>query len=191
MNISISRPGHSDSFLAHLADQYLSYPETGLAVTDHFPAGYDHDRNEVLVKGGESAFTAIKAAIQCFDHFPDGWAYAYSASGTVDAPGQNVGVVFYQFGLWWMNGARVIELIDRPDLYGFSYGTLNSHVERGEEFFYVRKDKRGRVYYGIVAYSKPRFWGARLLKFYARWQQRRFVKDSLQKMSNIKAAAYA
>jgi uncharacterized protein (UPF0548 family) len=177
--------------LAHLADQHLSYSETGLAVTDHFPPDYDHDRKEVLVKGGQSTFTAIKAAIQRFDHFPDDWTYAYSASGRVDAPGQNVGVVFRQFGLWWMNGARVIEIIDRSDLYGFSYGTLRGHVERGEEVFYVRKDKNGSVYYGIAAYSKPRFWGARLLKFYARWQQRRFVRDSLQKMSNIKAAAYA
>lgn len=168
------------AFLATLSTQQLGYGEQKKVKGNIYPEGYDHDRNEALIGQGREAFLNAKSAIQNFHHFPQKWAFAV-ADGAPTI-GQNVGVFFYQFFCWWWNGSRVMEIFDEPDYYGFSYGTLKNHVELGEELFYTRINSKGEVFYGIHAYSKPRFWGARLLKPYARSQQARFVRDSIQTM---------
>ncbi|PHI21406.1 DUF1990 domain-containing protein [Lewinellaceae bacterium SD302] len=190
MKLLLKRPTEDDliDFALAQAKLPLSYKEVGRADSTVFPLGYDHDRNERELGRGEAAFKAVRSAIQAYDHFPRSWAFARPLTLIPPTAGQDVAVAFQQLGLWWLNGSRVIEVIDQPGFYGFSYGTLISHVERGEELFYVRMDENGRVFYGINAYSLPRFWGAKLLKPYARWQQRRFVNDSISRMLKIARA---
>lgn len=187
MKLSLSRPKGSEitTFTGSLAALPLSYAEQDFACTDQFPAGYDHDRNEQKIGKGQKVYERAKLAIQQYRHFPDRWAFAYGER--LPEKGGDVAVYFHRFGLWWGNGSRVMAVIDEPRFYGFSYGTLSNHVERGEELFYTRIDADGRVYYGIQAYSQPRFWGARLLKPYARWQQARFVRDSMTHMKQLAA----
>lgn len=187
MKIAIQRPSKKEQLTFADAQQKLAfnYSEQGNAVKDDFPPGYDHDRNEREIGQGQSVFVACKKAIQSYEHFPSAWAFACPESDNPPHAGQNVSVIFFQLGLWWFNGSRVIDVLDEPNYYGFSYGTLSSHVEKGEELFYVRIDEKGKVFYGIKAYSWPSFWGARLFKPYARWQQRRFVADSIETMKRI------
>lgn len=180
-----------DRFQSDCATLPFSYPERGFATRDNFPPGYDHDRNETAVGRGKADFATARAAIREYRHFPTDWTLAY-AQNEAPRPGLDVVVLFRVFNLHWLNGARVVDVIDRPDYYGFSYGTLENHIERGEELFYCRLDPTdGRVYYGIQAYSRPRFWGTRLLKPYARAQQHRFVRESMARMREICAASPA
>jgi uncharacterized protein (UPF0548 family) len=55
--------------------------------------------------------------------------------------GAVVGVLGRHFGLWSLNACRIAYAIEEegPPLerYGFAFGTLPSHVERGEERFTV------------------------------------------------------
>ena len=51
---------------------------------------------------------------------------------------------------------RVVDVVDRTDGYGFSYGTLSVHPEQGEERFSVSLAADGAVRAEIVAVSKPR-----------------------------------
>lgn len=189
MKISLSRPNPTEvqAYLPSLDTLVFSYEAVGKVTALDFPVGYDHDRNEALIGQGKEAFTIAKSAIQSYGHFPSRWAFA-QANG-LPYPGQDVGVFFHQFGLWWWNGSRVVEVIDEPNYYGFSYGTLANHVEKGEEIFYTRMDETERVFYGIHAFSWPRFWGARMLKYYARVQQARFVRDSIRQMKTLVANA--
>ncbi|MEL6276447.1 MAG: DUF1990 domain-containing protein, partial [Bacteroidota bacterium] len=158
----------------------LSYPEIGLITGGHFPSGYDHDRNQCIIGEGLATFEKARELIQQFEHFPKAWAFVHS--NTIPQQGNSVSVSFYQLGLWWVNGARIIKVIDQPTYYGFSYGTLTNHVEYGEELFFTELLPTSNVVYGIHAYSRPRFWGARLFKPYTRSQQRRFVLESMERM---------
>jgi uncharacterized protein (UPF0548 family) len=68
--------------------------------------------------------------------------------------------------------------------FGFAYGTLPDHVERGEERFTVewRKDEDDSVWYEIYAFSRPKHPLARIGCPIARMLQKRFVRDSLAVM---------
>ena len=98
--------------------------------------------------------------------------------------GETVVVQFRLATLWWFSACRIVYVINQPDRFGFAYGTLTSHVEKGEEVFYVEKLPNGEVWYCIEAFSRPRFWLARLFYPLARHFQRRFVRDSKQQMWN-------
>jgi uncharacterized protein (UPF0548 family) len=94
------------------------------------------------------------------------------------APGEVAGVVAHALGLWWLNAARIVYVIDEPRRFGFAYGTLPGHVERGEERFSVDWRDDDTVWYDLEAFSRPGYWGARLAKPLARRLQRRFVRLS-------------
>ena len=49
---------------------------------------------------------------------------------------------------------RVIYIIDEDDRWGYAYGTLPHHVERGEESFIVSKDKGGNVTFTVESSPK-------------------------------------
>ena len=56
---------------------------------------------------------------------------------------------------------RVVWAVEGPDRTGFGYGTLEGHVESGEEGFQV--ERRGDDVYAVVrAYSRPAWRVARL-----------------------------
>ena len=66
--------------------------------------------------------------------------------------------------------------------YGFAYGTLPEHGERGEERFTVEwNHEDNSVWYDILAISRPGFW-ATLGYPVTRAMQKRFAKDSLASM---------
>jgi uncharacterized protein (UPF0548 family) len=49
---------------------------------------------------------------------------------------------------------RIVAVFKEPDAFGFAYGTLPGHPERGEESFVV--ERRGTsTYFAIRAFSKP------------------------------------
>jgi len=58
---------------------------------------------------------------------------------------------------------RIVAVIDEPDRYGFAYGTLSVHPERGEEAFMLTRDDRGLVHFDVDAISTPVDPLARLL----------------------------
>ena len=60
----------------------------------------------------------------------------------------------------------------------FAYGTLDSHVEMGEEIFYIERNAEGEIYYKIEAFSRPNKWFTKIAYPVARAWQRRFVRES-------------
>ncbi len=67
---------------------------------------------------------------------------------------------------------RVVDVIDEPDRFGFTYGTLSVHPEQGEESFTVIRASDGNSEFRIVAASRPRHVLARALPPVARRLQR-------------------
>lgn len=58
---------------------------------------------------------------------------------------------------------RVVATVGEPDRFGFAYGTLSVHPERGEESFIVRRSTDGVVRFVVEAASEPRHPLARLV----------------------------
>ncbi len=182
MKISLTFPGKNSltQWLNERKGEAFSYPEVGASARKPFPEGYDHDHNEVWLGEGDAVWEAAKAAIRSWKMFSPKIAHLYSPHEQ-QAAGQEVAMLF-QFGIWWWSSCRVIEVWDTPFRYGFVYGTLYNHLEKGEEIFRVERREDGSVWYCIEAFSQPRFWAARVAKPLARHFQRQFVRISKEAM---------
>jgi len=135
------------------------------------------DHNRELLGRGPQVFAAAQAALRAWTMFAPPLAWI-EPSGIPIAPGEVVGVVAHALGLWWLNAARIVYVIDEPRRSGFAYGTLPGHVERGEERFSVEWLEDDTVWYDLEAFSRPGYWAARLAKPLARRLQRRFARLS-------------
>lgn len=113
--------------------------------------------------------------------FPGGWACIFP-DDTPIREGETVAMSARVLGFWWLNSCRIVYVVDNESQFGFAYGTLPGHVECGEELFMVEKMPDGLVRYVLKAFSKPRFWMARLGYPLARRYQKKFVRDSKRSM---------
>lgn len=160
-------------------DVPFSYPEVGETRSTP-PAGYTVDHNRVRLGSGEDLFHSARAAVQRFEMLRLGWLEPWPESAIV--AGTLVGTMARVApGLWTVNPCRLVYVIDEPRRFGFAYGTLAGHVERGEERFLVELADDG-VWFDILAFSKP----GRLITWLGfpvtRWFQRRFARDALAAM---------
>jgi uncharacterized protein (UPF0548 family) len=174
-----SRPTHDD-VRRHLdAQRHLpfSYEAVGATRAGRTPDGFDRDHNRELLGTGAPVFAAACAALRAWTMFAPPLAWIEPRGITI-APGEVVGVVVHALGLWWLNATRIVYLIDEPRRFGFAYGTLPGHVERGEERFSVEWLDDDTVWYDLKAFSRPGYWGARLAKPFTRRLQRRFARLS-------------
>jgi len=163
----------------------FTYPGVGTTREDGAaPPGFDHDRNQVALGRGEAVYAAACEGIRAWAMFPPPLA-AIEPAGIPIAEGEVAGVLLRVFGVWFLNAARIVYVIDEPRRFGFAYGTLPGHAERGEERFLVEWHPDDTVVYTIVAFSRPRYWLARVAKPVARMLQRRFVRLSKARMCGL------
>lgn len=167
----------------------FSYPEVGSSRTGT-PVGYDNDHNRILLGKGQATFEAARAALQRWQMFPANWA-VIEPRDTPIQEGKTVAVLFRVFGLWWLNAARIVYVLEETQplrRFGFAYGTLPRHIEEGEERFSVEWHADDTVWYDVRAFSRPRYWPVRLGYFLARRLQRRFIRDSQAAMQRAAGA---
>jgi uncharacterized protein (UPF0548 family) len=176
-------PARVREFRAAQAPLPFTYPGAGLTREGGAtPAGYDRDRNRQLLGTGAAAFAAATTAIRQWRMFPPPLAWIEPA-GIPIVEGEVAGVVVRAFGVWFLNAARIVYVIDEPRRFGFAYGTLPGHAERGEERFLVEWLTDDSVWYDLDAVSRPRYWAARLAYPLARRLQRRFARLSKASMA--------
>jgi uncharacterized protein (UPF0548 family) len=95
-------------------------------------------------------------------------------------------VLVHHLGFCSLNACKIARIVDDVEpvrQYGFVYGTLPDHAERGQERFTVewRRDSN-KVFYDILAYSRPNKLVAKLGYPFTRALQKRFARNSLQAM---------
>ena len=173
--------------IAAQADLDFSYPEVG-ATRAELPQGYFVDHNRVQLGLGKECFDRAVAAIRRWKQFDLGWVEAVPADTPI-ALNAAVGVLARHFGFWSLNVCRIVYLIDEHgpiEKFGFAYGTLASHVERGEERFQIEWHRDDdSVWYDILAFSRPNQYLIKLGQPIARTLQKRFAKDSLKVMADV------
>ena len=167
-------------FHAAQSAQTFSYSEVGATATSP-PAGFVTDQTRIRLGEGESTFLAAKAALQQWKHFQLGWVDTWPLETPIN-PGEIVAVMGQALGLWWLNSCRIIYVVDESgpiSRFGFAYGTLPKHVEKGEERFLLEWDQSDNsVWYDILAFSQPNYFVARLGYPLVRRMQKRFGRDS-------------
>ncbi|MEW6734566.1 MAG: DUF1990 domain-containing protein [Acidobacteriota bacterium] len=174
-------------FLSHQRTLPFSYPEVGYSANTA-PASYNVDHNRIKLGEGEKVFTQAVAAIKSWQMFNLGWVELLWPNAPIEV-GTAVGVLIKHFGFWSLNACRIVYVIteanDLVKRFGFAYGTLPEHGEKGEERFSVEiRNNDNSVWYDIYAFSKPNKFLAKLGYPLTRILQKRFARDSKQAMFN-------
>ena len=171
-------------FLAAQEASQLSYPDVGKSRVGTSPGGYGTDHNRIQLGTGIETFERAKSAIQRWKMFEMPWLQLCWP----DVPimlGTNVAILISHLGFWSLNAARIVYLVEDHgpcERYGFAYGTLPDHGERGEERFTVEfRSEDESVWYDLFAFSRPGM-AARIAYPLARSLQKRFGVDSQRAM---------
>ena len=179
------RPSQSgiDDFLAQSRQLPLSYQPIGIAgLAD---SEFRIDEVRCTLGHGPKIFASAREALLSWRQFDLGWVELFPRGAPIET-GTVLAVMVNHLGFWSLNGCRIVYLIgggDSATQFGFGYGTLTNHAERGEEIFEVSIDPTSQeVSYRIRAASKPRATLARAGYPFTRALQARFRRDSLTAM---------
>jgi uncharacterized protein (UPF0548 family) len=181
----IREPGGDDvaRFVSAQRDLPFTYVEVG-ATNATPPAGYTVDHNRIQLGSGEATYRRAVDALKTWQHFDLGWVTIVPDDITVEV-GATVAVKARAFGTWSLSASRVVYVIDEPRRFGFAYGTLPDHVERGEERFLIEWLADDSVWYDILAFSRPKHPLVKLSAPLARMLQKQFARDSLSRMKAL------
>ncbi len=186
MIISITFPSFKalEQFWVNQQLTHYNYKEQFGTAQEKNIIGYNNDQYEIYLGEGEEVWKTAKQILDNWQQFPSSWTKIYSPQKGF-ATNDTVLVLFRLFGIWWKNAARVVYTIDEVNRYGFAYGTLQQHVEKGEERFLIWRNEKGQVYYQIKAFSRPNYWYVKLGKPIARFFQKRFGASSTQLVKQL------
>ena len=179
------QPTDSDvqGFLRSQAQLGYTYPDTG-ATAAIPPVNYVVDHTRVRLGIGNEVFQRAKKSLAGWKQFDLGWLKAAPADTPIRA-GEVVAVAACVLGLWSINAARIVYVVDQPRRFGFAYGTLPGHVEQGEERFLVEQSEDETVWYDIVAFSRPRHILTKIGYPFVRRLQKRFGRESAAAMLRV------
>lgn len=178
-------------FLDSERDLPFSYDEVGItqeyATRDDAPPGYTADRYHILLGEGPETFEKAKNALRSWGQFELEWVELLPRKAPIE-PGVTVAVIARHYGFISLNSARIVHIVEDHgpvERYGFAYGTLPGHAEKGEERFTIEWDREnGAVFYNVLAFSQPDHLLARLGAPFARRLQNRFARDSVRAMDS-------
>jgi uncharacterized protein (UPF0548 family) len=189
MKLSFKPPAEQEirRFLSQQANQPLVYEGAGSSLTMSPPAGYVIDNHRVQLGTGQPVFERACKALQQWRMFQVGWIQLCYPSTPIQE-GETVAVLAHVYGFWSLNACRIVYVVDEREpvmRFGFAYGTLPAHAERGEERFLIEMLPDETVWYDLYAFSRPGTWQVRLGYPLARRLQRRFARDSLAAMREM------
>jgi Uncharacterized protein conserved in bacteria len=179
-----TKPGRQTirRFLEMQQNAEFSYSDIG-ATRGCVPEGYNTDHNRIKIGTGRADFEAATNAVRNWRMFDMPWVNLCWPDTPIDE-GQTVAILVRHFGFWSLNAARIVYVIgEKGDIekFGFAYGTLPEHSEKGEERFSVEfHHASGEVWYDLLAFSRTNHFLARLGYPLSRMLQHRFAADSKQ-----------
>lgn len=131
----------------------FTYAQVGATRDRPLPPHYHHLRHRVLLGEGAETFRRAGEAVLTFAmHRRAGARIATDAPRA--APGVRLTVTLGPFTV----PCEVVYVHDDPHRAGFAYGTLPGHQESGEEAFVVERDEADRVWFTVIAFSRPARW---------------------------------
>jgi uncharacterized protein (UPF0548 family) len=185
---SLRKPSEAAArrFISSQEDLTFSYENVGALREGAAPRGYAVDRYRIKLGEGPEAYARAVEALRAWRQFDLGWTWLLPPHAPIEV-GTTVGVLARHYGFWSLNTARIAYIVEESgevERFGFGYGTLPGHAERGEERFGVEWNRRldGSVYYDVFAFSRPKHPLAWPGYPFARLLQKRFRRDSTRAM---------
>lgn len=140
---------------------------------------------DAILGVGLTAYDAACTALRAWEHTDLGWFVTHQPDATPITEGQVVASSTRALGCWWSYCCRIVTVIDETDQdgrrrFGYVYGTIGRHAERGEEEVLVTFDPTtAEVHGSILAISRPGRWFTWAGLPFARRTQVRFKPDAL------------
>ena len=164
----------------------FSYPEVG-ASREGAPPGYPLNHHRGPLGTGHETFARAVGALRGWKMYETGWTKLCWPEAPI-TEGTVVGVLGLHFGLWSLNACRIVYVIEEEASllrrYGFAFGTLPAHVERGEERFTAEWDRADdSVSYEVFAFVRPAHPLTIVGPPFVRLVQRQFAAASLRAMA--------
>jgi uncharacterized protein (UPF0548 family) len=178
----INEPSERDiaKFIESQRNLDFTYREVGATNTTP-PAGFTVDHNRIQLGSGEETYRRAITLLKNWRQFDLGWVTIVPRGVTIEV-GAIVAIKARAFGTWSLSASRVVYMIEEPRRFGFAYGTLPDHVECGEERFLMEWLPDDSVWYDILAFSKPRHPLVRMSFPLARMLQKRFTRESQERV---------
>jgi uncharacterized protein (UPF0548 family) len=174
------------AFISAQMDEEFSYSEVGCS-RQKPPTGYTVDHNRVALGQGANAFERAKNAVRQWKMFDMPWINLCWPDVPIEVD-STVAVLASHLGFWSLNACRIVYVIEEHgdlEKYGFAYGTLPQHGERGEERFTVEYNRGDQtVWYDVYAVSRPSAL-AMLAYPVTRALQKRFARNSMAAMQQV------
>ena len=171
-------------FLETQKDTPFSYAEIG-ATRNVAPDGYTIDHNRVQLGTGREAFERAIKAVRNWKMFDISWVNLCWENIPIEQ-GATVAILVNHFGFWSLNAAKIVYVLEETgeiEKFGFAYGTLLDHSERGEERFSVEFHQADEsVWYDLYAFSQPNHILPKLGYPISRYLQKQFAMESKQAM---------
>jgi uncharacterized protein (UPF0548 family) len=172
-------------FLSSQRNLPISYKKVGASWEGGAPLGYAVDSYRLKLGEGPEVYERAVEALRGWRQFDLGWVRLFPPDAPIEV-GKTVGVLAWHYGFWSLNPARIVYLIEQTgdvERFGFGYGTLPGHAERGEERFSVEWNREDdSVHYEVFSFSRPKHSLAWLGYPFACRLQRRFARDSKRAM---------
>ncbi len=173
-------------FLATQKRSSYSYVEIGATRNSQAPATYILDHNRAQLGQGQEIYRQATDAIRHWKMFDFAWITLCFDDTPIEV-GQTVAILVRHFGFWSLNAARIVYVLHETnqgiEKFGFAYGTLTEHAERGEERFSVEYHKADEsVWYDLYAFSQPNNILARMGYPAGRYLQKQFAIASKMAM---------
>lgn len=123
-------PEFIHAFLAGQENCLFSYSQG--ASRGEAPKGYMVDHNRIRLGNGAECFEGAVRAVRRWKMFEMPWV-ALCRPDTPITTGTSVAVLVTHIGVWSLNAARIVYVIEEHgtrERFGFAYGTLKEHAER-------------------------------------------------------------
>jgi uncharacterized protein (UPF0548 family) len=140
-----------EQMLDRARQEQPTYDEVGATEAGRRPTGYRHDGYQVRI-GGPDDFSRAREGLTHWRAHLGAGARVFPSDPVTE--GATVLVLLGAGPLQMVAPCRIVSVIDEEGRFGFAYGTLPGHPERGEELFVVEQED-DRCLFRITAFSRP------------------------------------
>lgn len=167
----------------------FSYENVGATKNQNAPEGFPINHQRKKLGNGKKIFKKAVEAMDLWQMYALDWTQVKPENVPIKE-GEIVVTMINHLGFWSLNPCRIIYLIDEKNdefqKFGFAFGTLPAHSEKGEEQFQIEWNKKtDEVFYKIYAFAKPHNPLAKIAFPYVSYLQKGFAADSCKAMLNF------
>ncbi|KAI3922498.1 hypothetical protein MKX01_006187 [Papaver californicum] len=142
--------------------------------------GFFLNHSRVLVGSGLSTYEKGKKALLTWRHFALNWAFV--DPNTPIEIGSKFCVCAKEVLPWLAMPLQVAYKLKAS--FGFVSGTLQGHLQSGEEWFSIEMDENNQVWYEILSFSKPAHFLSFITYPYVQLRQKVFAHQSANAVVN-------